>query len=452
MENAKLKMMVEIEKQRSQINEQNSTIHLVRPCLIDDGILRMSDLMRHSSTFDIHSLQVGFFIPASGSGSRMFAFLEKFLSSGVEDDICSLFFRKLNTFAFAEQLHVDNPSLLSLKEKISIARRLLYEEPYAYSEIPKGLIPFFKIEERVETPFALHLKQAKSLLKNDPFIHFTVQNKYALNIRTHLAEKFPMDIRNVSFSSQDATTDSFCFDKKLELIYKDGVPLRRPSGHGALLPNLNAVEMDYLLIKNIDNIQVNGAAEISLTAWRDMLDVLVQFKKELYQICRKMDSHAVKELNLRYQFMDSISDVEDEQLFTELLNRPIRICGMVKNEGKPGGGPFWVDVNGTISKQIVELSQISDDPIQLKITEESTHFNPVFMICSMLNANDERIDLANFVNDELYLKVTKSEGGEEIRFRELPGLWNGSMHYWTTLFVELPGTVFTPVKTAVDLI
>lgn len=451
-ENTKLNRKEDIEKQRSDLASSGFFFRLIRPCTLNDGILPYHFLEKRSVPNDFEEDKVGFFIPASGSGSRMFSFLESFIHSGKENELSSLFFRKIDSFAFTHGLSLNKGASMSLTDKIELSRKLLYEEPFSFSNKPKGLIPFFNWGGSILTPFVVHVQQGIELFGEDPHIHFTVQEKYEREIREHLAEHFPFSIRNITFSHQDQESDAYCFDEDLNPIFRNSVPLRRPSGHGALLSNLNAYECDYVFIKNIDNLQLGTGAVLSNEIWLKMLGVLKEFRQELYEAVQQQDLTRLAQLNERYQFISNEELADSAKAFENLSVRPIRICGMVRNEGKPGGGPFWIEVEEGVSKQIVELSQVSAGNDQSIIVKESTHFNPVFMICSMRDANDNDIDLNRFVNPDLFLKVVKSDAGQEIQFRELPGLWNGSMHFWTTIFVEIPGSVFTPVKTALDLL
>jgi hypothetical protein len=255
-----------------------------------------------------------------------------------------------------------------------------------------------------------------------------------------------------SHSNQKKETDAFCFTADQELFVEDGNPVRRPAGHGALLGNLNDLDNDLVLIKNIDNVQHLQKSEIGNRYWKVMIGVLNAFKADLRELKSDFSESGLKELNNKYQFL-SEQEVEIilQQGIDSICNRPTRVCGMVKNEGKPGGGPFWVDHNGLISKQIIEKIQISDAEDQQSIVETSTHFNPVYIALSKSNVNGERLDLEEYVDHSLNLVVKKDHKGTSITYRELPGLWNGSMGDWNTIFVEVPVEVFSPVKSVVDL-
>ncbi len=433
--------MSEIIKQKEQISSEKNQIKLIAPCTLNNGIIPFEVLKSYSGSIEDVKDKISFFIPASGSGSRMFGFLYDFISIRQENELSTIFFRKFRSFPFASIFEADLPK--DLGGKVLLAETILFGEQFKYGDKPKGLIPFFVQGNRMLTPFQVQAEQAGELIGNDPTIHFTVQEKYREEIKEHLhvGEKY----KHISFSVQDPETDAYCFDAKGNPVERNGEYLRRPAGHGALLSNLNRIEKEIVLIKNIDNVQIPGTEGPSLDAWKCMINLLGDFRQKLSGAIQSRDLAAIKEMNI------ASSELSDAYL-EELKGKPLRICGMVKNQGKPGGGPFWVEVNGEVSKQIVELSQVSDNPEQREVVNKSTHFNPVFMACSLVNLKGEKVDLQQFVDEDLYLKVKKQDDGQEVFYRELPGLWNGSMHHWITLFVELPEEVFTPVKTVIDLL
>lgn len=437
--------MDEISKQKEQINSNNNRLELVAPCTIGNGILPHSVLYDYSADLNALSERSSFFIPASGSGSRMFGFLFEFIETRRENELSSLFFKKLNSFPFSGLLEGDLSD--HLEARINIAQRILFGEKLMYSDKPKGLIPFFRINGDPITPFQLQVDHAAKLLGEDPFLHFTVQEKFKMEISTHISEHG--NSKNISYSLQDPSTDAYCFSQDGEPLMRDGEYVHRPAGHGALIENLNRISKDYVLIKNIDNVQAPGSDQKALDTWKGMINLLNNFREELSVSIAQQDVERINQLNQKFGFSP---DEIDANAIIELKERPIRICGMVRNQGKPGGGPFWVKKGEVISKQIVELSQVTNDPDQKRIVEQSTHFNPVFMVCALTDINGVKLDLNKYVENDLYLKVTKQDNGDIVHYRELPGLWNGSMHYWTTLFIEVPEEVFTPVKTALDLL
>lgn len=437
-----------IRKQKEEIYSGLKRFTLREACTIGTGILSFDEFVSKTQAADIEEDSVTFFVPASGSGSRMFAFLFDFIETRVENDLTSIFFKHLHEFPFYESLELENHGL-TLDDKLKVAERILFDEEFNYANKPKGLIPFFKNGKELRNPFQLHLLQAEALLGDKAKLHFTIQEEFESVIAEEIAKVNHHRIA-VDFSSQRKESDAYCFDQSNEVIVRNGNFLRRPAGHGALLDNLNELPEDYVFIKNIDNLQFGEAAEESLNIWRRLFDFIQGFEKELKQVVDSEDLVKLRSLQKAYQLMYHSNDAID---WVEWREKPIRICGMVRNQGKPGGGPFWVEVDGTISNQIVEMSQIDmKDLEQSSIVQSATHFNPVFMLCGKTNRKGERIDLMKYRNDNLVLPVVKMDNGEEVRYRELPGLWNGSMHHWISIFVEIPGEVFTPVKTVVDLI
>ena len=230
-------------------------------------------------------------------------------------------------------------------------------------------------------------------------------------------------------------------------------PFKRPSGHGALLPNLNQIDADIIFIKNIDNIQNFNQSKSSKNTLKYIGGIAFWFKEELKKLIENPTLINLKELNNQFQFL-SESQIEkiDINILKEELNKPIRVCGMVKNEGQPGGGPFWINENGELTKQIIEKAQINNVPEQYKIMIQSTHFNPVMIAAITKDVDEIKFDLTNFVDESKYFIVDKTQNGKKINYIELPGLWNGSMANWNTIFVEIPSDTFSPVKTVLDLL
>jgi hypothetical protein len=228
----------------------------------------------------------------------------------------------------------------------------------------------------------------------------------------------------------------------------------RPSGHGALLDNLNSLNEELVFIKNIDNVQHLNRAGKSIRTWKVLGGLLLEFREAARDVYKSPSIEGLRNLNDRFQVY-SASEIEKcttPELIKQLLDRPTRVCGMVKNQGQQGGGPFWLNEHGVITKQIVEKAQISNSGEQYKILIQSTHFNPVMIVASPVSLNGEKFDLAKYRDDSKYFIVHKTKKGQQIRYMEQPGLWNGSMSYWNTLFVEVPSSTFSPVKTVLDLL
>jgi hypothetical protein len=269
-----------------------------------------------------------------------------------------------------------------------------------------------------------------------------------------LKKASPLD-NKVEFSYQDSATDSFTFDSDNNIIYnEEGEPIRRPAGHGALIENLIQLEDRFILIKNIDNVQHLNYSQSSNDMWKILSGMLFDVKEELSVLYSNPDTEKLIELNNKYHLFSGrqINECSDESTCRDLLNRPLRICGMVQNQGKAGGGPFFVKDDNHVTKQIVESVQISGELNQQEKLGESTHFNPVMMVLDTFDFDGNKHDLKQFRKDENYFVVKKNQQGKEVFFIELPGLWNGAMYYWNTIFVEIPISTFTPVKTVLDLL
>ena len=307
----------------------------------------------------------------------------------------------------------------------------------------------------IKSLFKVSSTKGKRIQAKQLDFHFTIQKEYQQQI-----EESIQTVRNendfpISFSVQNSETDSFVFDDKLELIVtNDASPFKKPAGHGSLLENLNQIQADFVLLKNIDNIQHKAKSELAITSWNYLLKYTQLIKSQLIDLFENPSIVRLNELNKMYQFSsdDLIDSVENVDEIRALVNRPLRVCGMVKNSGQPGGGPFWIEKNGVVSKQIVEQAQISTIDSQQQIMNQSTHFNPVMIIASVKDMTGNNYNLTDYRDNEAYFIVHKKHEGKDIQFIENPGLWNGSMANWLTVFVELPAETFSPVKTVLDLL
>lgn len=444
-----------IEEQRDQVFNQSGKVVLKSACGIDNGILRLSEEEKKNalSTFEKISEQIGFFIPASGSGSRMFAFLHDFSKNGVKSELYERFIQKLNEFAWFAKLPDEMRAEIKKLNEKELVDYILFDQRLDFGSLPKGLIPFHTSKGQVFNPFQEHVMQASQLFSGNTSVHFTIQSSFLKEVQSSINELEGFSGVQVSFSDQDENTNAYCFDEERGVVYNGQGALRRPAGHGALLQNLNAVDTDIVLIKNIDNVQHIDRSVHSNDMWKVLLGLMEEFRNEFRKLRDNWSEEGVRNLNKRMQFLSEqeLSELTREK-FDELVNRPIRVCGMVKNEGAPGGGPFWIDDNGHISKQIIEKVQISGEEDQQKVLSESSHFNPVLIAACKVDLDGNRIDLMQHADKNKFLSVSKTHHGERIFYRELPGLWNGGMHDWNTIFVEVPSHVFSPVKNMVDLL
>ena len=373
------------------------------------------------------------FVPASGAASRMFKNLFQYLEDGIETPFIQDFLAHKDCFAFGPQL--------AGKEGQEAVRYLLND--MHYGELPKGLLLFHKYRDGARTPALEHLVEgaqycvapAKDGEKPTVYLHFTVSHDHLPLFRQHIADhvqyfedKFGVKY-DVTFSEQLPSTDTIAANPDgTPFRTKDGKLLFRPGGHGALIENLNQQDADIVFIKNIDNVVPDRLKKDTIRYKQILAGVLVTEQKRVFE--------ALKNPNL--------SDEERAK-----LNRPIRVCGVVKNTGEPGGGPFLVrEADGSISCQILESTQISDPALMA----QATHFNPVDLVCAIRDFEGKPFDLPKFVDPQTGFISNKSKDGKELLALELPGLWNGAMSRWNTIFVEVPVSTFNPVKTVNDLL
>ncbi|HNS41435.1 MAG TPA: DUF4301 family protein [Taishania sp.] len=451
-----------IKEQQKKVFGEHSKVVLFAPCRINEGILQLSENERKNTIQNFKASEASplYFIPASGSGSRMFAFLYDFLTQPDKADLSAVerFMNHIQEFAFFQIFPND------LKERIientadaeEIARYLLSEEFLNYGNFPKGLIPFHFNEPFVLNPFQEHVLQGTRLSNGRAKFHFTVQPEFEKNIKESISnlEGLTGKSYQVSYSVQSKESDSYAFDLKGNTIDQNGTPFRRPAGHGALLDNLNQLDEELIFIKNIDNVQHFSYSNFSMDTWAILGGVLQEFKNELRAIYNHPTKEALVAANKKYQFLSptEINQLTDSEAIKKIVNRPVRVCGMVRNEGQPGGGPFWIDDNGAISKQIVEKAQINIQGEQFRLMVKSTHFNPVMIALSTKDLEGKKLNLLDYRDDSKYFIVEKNQKGQDIKFMELPGLWNGGMAFWNTLFIEISSETFSPVKTILDLL
>jgi hypothetical protein len=475
--------------------------HLDRTATIGDGIIQLteSEVSQMVSYYNGHvtSRKIIKFVPASGAASRMFqtlfSFLEKATSpEKMQEELANdngfnsvnNFISGVKDFAFYNDLRKtilkDGGSIekkLANKEYAIIIEFLLTGKGLNYGKLPKGLLKFHAYPGFERFSFEEHIVEAASYGRswnNVAYIHFTVSPEHLKlftseveKVKKHYEDLFGIAL-NYSFSVQKPSTDTIAVDSNNNAFREeDGSLLFRPGGHGALLENLNDLDGDIIFVKNIDNIVPDRLREPTITYKKAIGGLLMKLQSKTIDFlnelekgttddrCNQIAEFAKTELYITLP--DSFKNYSPEkkrEFLIHYLNRPIRVCGMVKNEGEPGGGPFWVkNSKGEISLQIVESSQIdSKDSDQLKILHTATHFNPVDLVCGIKNYKGEPFNLMNYVDPETGFISVKSKNGKTLKAQELPGLWNGAMADWITLFVEVPIITFNPVKTVNDLL
>lgn len=448
--------------QRNNIQKGNPPVHLLGPCRLADGILQLGEdeIKDCIERCNESRKRMVFFIPASGSGSRMFQFLFEYLDSPNEDNTANVeyFLNSLDLLALSEYL--PREMKWSIKKGNydieTVLTYLLQEHGLNMSNLPKGLVPFHKLSPFVLNPIQQQVIQGQRVHQNIEKFHFTIQREFETETQesVHYLRKMTGLNIEVEYSYQLDETNVLAFDDKFEPAKdKSGKLIYRPAGHGALLQNLNLLDEDFILIKNIDNIQHWDHHRTSRQYWQVLVGYLQLAQTDIFRLIADFSMDGFFELNDKYQLYhnDHLENLTKKQAL-DLLNRPIRVCGMVRNIGQPGGGPYWVEENGTVSKQIVEKSQISQKDRQHKIMVRSTHFNPVMMVLGSKDKDGKKFNFHHFVDTEKYFVVEKMHEGKKIKYCELPGLWNGSMSNWNSIFIEVPSETFSPVKSMLDLL
>jgi hypothetical protein len=453
----------EIELQQKLVFSEKPILNIVAPCTIGNGIIRLSEseIRQFEELFKKAEKKISFFIPASGSGSRMFEFLYDFLEEPNESNRAQVerFLNNIQSFAFFRQIPSEKQKeivdfQISLQEVVSF---LLNKDGMGYGELPKGLIPFHILDPFILNPFQEHIIQGARLQSKNTAFHFTIQSQFRnhFNLVVEQLQGLIGEQFQVSYSEQNKESDSYAFEDDGSLVFnKDGSAMRRPAGHGALLKNLQGINKELVFVKNIDNTQHFSKSEKSQQIWNALGGLVLAIKKEFLEIRLEPSLDKLTKLNQKFDLFSEteLNTIQSNQDILLLINRPIRVCGMVRNEGQPGGGPFLIEDNGIIRKQIVEKAQISSSPNQMNQMVKSTHFNPVMMVLSYQQEDGTNFNLNDFADHSKYFIVTKKFQGQNIRFMELPGLWNGAMANWVTLFVEIPNETFSPVKTVLDLL
>ena len=427
------------------------------------------------------------FVPASGAASRMFKNLFEFLGADYdvpETKFEKTFFEQIEKFAFYNDLNAacekafekNIPALMAEGDYKAVVAALLEAAGLNYGALPKGLLKFHRYEDGSRTPLEEHLVEGALYAANKNGkvnVHFTVSPEHRRLFENLVADKAAVYAKkygvdyNVTFSEQKPCTDTIAADMNNQPFRDNGKLLFRPGGHGALIENLNDLDADIIFIKNIDNVVPDKLKGDTVLYKKLIAGVLVALQQKAFAYLELLDSgrYTHEQVLEILQFLQKklfcknpeTKNLEDAELvlyLKEKLNRPMRVCGMVKNVGEPGGGPFLVyNSDGTISLQILESSQIDmDDPEKKEMFEKGTHFNPVDLVCAVRDYKGHKFDLVNFVDKATGFISYKSKNGKDLKALELPGLWNGAMSDWNTVFVEVSLSTFNPVKTVNDLL
>ncbi len=480
----------EVFRQIETFRQGVNPIRLNKPARIGDGIVQIPP-EEVNSLVSLHDQaaergRMIKFVPASGAASRMFKdwydwYQQRKFNSTKE---ASRFLNNIVKFPFYEDLKTimssqrkDIEHLIQKGEGIDILEYILTPKGLNYAGLPKGFIKFHRYPGGSRTAIEEHLVEAAYYIRdghNVCKIYFSISEEHESYWRSFLSQiksnyETLLDVKyEIDLTIQSPSTDTLAVDMENKPFRdRNGKMVFRPGGHGALLKNLNAIQGDIIFIKNIDNVIPDRMKDITILYKKILGGILIQLQDKSFGYLKLLSRDALDnekmfevirfcqdKLSLFFPeaFWKESFRSKKEYLF-QILNRPLRICGMVQNEGEPGGGPFWVEKNGIQSLQIVEENQIDlTSKEQRDIWNSSTHFNPVDLACGIRNFKGEKFDLNSYIDQDTALISKKTHEGRELKALELPGLWNGSMAFWNTVFVEVPIETFNPVKTIDDLL
>lgn len=453
-----------LETQLKNFREGFPFLPVTRAASCGDGIrvLDAAGIEQAAARYDRakESLRVVKFVPASGAATRMFKDLFEFVREGRRTAVVGELLANRRRFAFWPELRTiigDDADELRTVENIVV-------EGLRYGETPKGLVSFHRYGDEVRKAVEEHLVEGAQYAAagGEVKIHFTVSPEHLTRFEALLAEKIPgyesrFGVKyRISFSVQDPSTDTLAVNPDCTPFRRaDGRLLFRPAGHGALIGNLGKIDADIVFVKNIDNVTTDARRSDTVLYKKALAGVLLALQERIFEYLMALEVPGA-ELEPIAAFIENELCVKlpkdyGTALLRQVLDRPIRVCGMVRNEGEPGGGPFWVaGADGLETLQIAESNQIA--PEKRELMRSATHFNPVDLVCSFRTSKGGRFDLREFVDPATGFISRKSDGGRELLAQELPGLWNGAMARWNTVFVEVPITTFSPVKVVTDLL
>lgn len=496
----------QVERQINQFKTGFPYSDLVAPATIGNGIIKFSDteIQELIKQFDEDKeyYDILKFIPASGAASRMFkniySFVEEYKGKEIPEDFLKKenvkfdsienFFLSIRDFAFYDDLKdklaecgKDIETLMSENRLVEVAEFLLENEGLAYGKLPKALLKFHRYKESSRLALEEHLVEAtqySTIYTEDGEIaqlHFTVSQEHLDIFKKTVEELIPTYEReygiryNISYSVQKPSTDTIAVDMNNEPFRNnDGSLLFRPGGHGALIQNLNDLKKEVIFIKNIDNVVPDRLKTTTYDYKKVLGGYLFRLQQQQFEYLNLLDEgclandeideiakFAKEKLMIDIpNFYKTYNEIEKIDFLYSKMNRPMRICGMVKNEGEPGGGPYWTrNSSDEMSLQIVESSQIDHkNEKQEAVFQSATHFNPVDLVCATYDFRGEPFDLNDYIDHNTGFISQKSKDGKELKALELPGLWNGAMADWINIFVEVPIITFNPVKTVNDLL
>jgi hypothetical protein len=477
---------------------------LARACTPGDGIniIQENQFEYYKDIFNKAEAEArtSKFVPASGAASRMFKVLQSFHNDlpsinsslisekagnnpdykelekfirGIKDFAC---YKDLKKAMADNQLNIDE--LINKGEFKEIIDHLLNPTGLNYASLPKGLLKFHRYEEHSRTPFEEHLVEGAAYSKDksgNVKIHFTISPEHEKLVKEYIDsvkgkyEELLQAKYEITYSIQKSSTDTIAVDMDNQPFKdKKGKLVFRPAGHGALIENLNDLNADIVFIKNIDNVVPEHLNETTFIYKKLLGGYLLEIQQQIFRYLKILSASELQDglINEIFNFLSEKlfvnppekiingNQIEKINFAMIKLNRPLRVCGMVKNTGEPGGGPFWVIGNDkSLSLQLVETSQINvKDPEQKNILTSATHFSPVDLVCGLKDFQGNQFDLDKYIDPETGFISIKSKDGKDLKAMELPGLWNGAMADWNTIFIEVPAITFNPVKTVNDLL
>ena len=456
--------VAEVERQIDNFRNGFPSLPVVRAASGGDGVRQLNEEELHQAE-ELYksrskSIKTIKFVPASGAATRMFKELFEYVNDDKRTPGIDKLITNLEKFAFFAELAKFLKPQIDDKDVV----RNIIIDGLGYGSKPKGLVTFHSYKEGARKPVEEHLVEA-ALYASDgerAAIHFTVSPEHKagfLNLleerQSHYEKKYGIKY-DVSFSEQSPATDTIAVNPdNTPFRNEDGTLLFRPAGHGALIDNLDKLDADIIFVKNIDNVTTDERKPDTIAYKRVLAGELLRLQERSFELLRALergeDKYTEAKTFLCNDLCCKLPEDASRELIKESLDRPIRVCGMVKNEGEPGGGPFWVkDTQGREQLQIAESSQIAKEDMHLM--KEATHFNPVDLVCGVKRYDGTKYNLKLYTDPKTGFISSKSAGGRELRAQELPGLWNGAMANWNTIFVEVPISTFSPVKVVQDLL
>ena len=454
----------QVEHQIKNFQKGFPYLQVVAAASPEDGILTLSpeQVAEAVATYEANAdtLKIQKFGPASGAATRMFKELFEFVNEGKRGAGIDQLIDNLDKFAFYPELQQFVGPDADDKTKVDA----IVKSGLCYGAKPKGLVTFHAYPDGNRKAVEEHLAEGAMYAASNGVvkIHFTVSPEHIEGFRSlldeklaHYEEKFGVKYE-ISFSVQKSSTDTIAVNPdNTPFLTDDGKLLFRPAGHGALIENLNEIDADVIFVKNIDNVTTDARKGDTVTYKKALAGILVGLQAEAAELLANLKAGTADiqkvENFIEHKLCNKLPAEHDTALLISILDRPIRVCGMVRNEGEPGGGPFWVtNPDGSQSLQIAESSQIA--PEDMPLMKSATHFNPVDLVCGVRRADGSKFDLTKYTDPETGFISSKSSGGRELRAQELPGLWNGAMAKWNTIFVDVPISTFSPVKVVQDLL